>query len=218
MIERNPMSGSIQVLLADDHSLIRTGLRAVLAAEPDIVLVGEATDGYEVHQLAQTLQPDLVLLDLNMPGPTAIETVYLLRSQCPNTKLTVLTAYDDDVYVRGLMGAGIAGYILKDEANEEVVTAIRVIMQGGSWFSRIIIEKLAGLPHEKRRLPHLTFRERQLLKLIAQGWSNAQIARELQLAEQTVRNYMSRLYAKLGVDSRAQAIIWARENQIIKEN
>ena len=220
MIERTQILGAktIQVLLADDHSLIRTGIRTVLQVEPDIVLVGEATNGYEVRQLAQTLQPDVILLDLNMPGPAPIDTVFLLQKQCPKTKLTILTAYDDDAYVRSLVGAGVAGYILKDEATEVVVRAIRVILQGGTWFSRAVMEKLIHVPHEKMRAPKLTARERQLLVMIAHGWSNMRIAVELQLAEQTVRNYASRLYAKLEVHSRAQAIIWARENRMIGEN
>ena len=207
----------IEVLLADDHALIRTGIRTVLNIEPDIVLVGEATNGYEVRQLAQALQPDVILLDLNMPGPAPIDTVTSLQKQCPNSKLTILTAYDDDAYVRGMVGAGVAGYILKDEATEVVVQAIRVILQGGTWFSRAVMEKLVSLPYEKVQMPDLTNRERQLLEMIARGWSNMRIATELQLAEQTVRNYASRLYGKIEVDSRAQAIIWARENHMIGE-
>lgn len=219
MIEGPQLQGTkiIQVLLADDHALIRTGIRTVLNIEPDIVLVGEATDGYEVRQLAQALQPDVILLDLNMPGPAPIDTVTLLQKQCPNTKLTILTAYDDDAYVRGMVGAGVAGYILKDEATEVVVQAIRVILQGGSWFSRAVLEKLTHVPHEKMSAQMLTSRERQLLVMIARGWSNMQIAAELQLAEQTVRNYASRLYGKIDVHSRAQAVIWARENYMISE-
>ena len=208
---------TIHVLLADDHALIRTGIRAVLLPEPDIVLVGEATNGDEVRHLAQALQPDVVLLDLNMPGPAPFETVCTLQKLCPNSKLTILTAYDDDAYVRSLVGAGVAGYILKDEATEVVVQAIRVILQGGSWFSRAVMEKLVSIPPEKISVPNLTVRERQLLSMIARGWSNTDIAAELQLAEQTVRNYVSRLYAKLDVGSRAQAIVWAVENRVTRE-
>ncbi len=219
MIKSSEILGTqvIQVLLADDHALIRAGIRTVLTIEPDIVLVGEATNGFEVCHLAQTLHPHVILLDLNMPGPPPIDTVSLLREACPNTKLIILTAYDDDAYVRGLVGAGVGGYVLKDEATEVVVQAIRVILQGGSWFSRAVMEKLAQIPHRKVVAHTLTFRERQLLGMIARGWSNTEIATELQLAEQTVRNYASRLYGKIEVDSRAQAIIWARENHMISE-
>lgn len=219
MIEKTQVPGAqiIQVLLADDHALIRTGIRTVLHIEPDIILVGEATDGYEVRRLAQTLQPDVVLLDLNMPGPAPIDTVVLLHERCPDTKLMILTAYDDDAYVRGMVGAGVAGYILKDEATEVVVRAIRVILQGGNWYSRAVMEKLAYVPQGKVRAQKLTTRERQLLGMIARGWNNTQIADELQLAEQTVRNYASRLYGKIEVHSRAQAVIWARENYMISD-
>jgi DNA-binding NarL/FixJ family response regulator len=202
------MTTTIRVILADDHPLILAGLRTTLTAQTDIELIGEATTGEEVQQLCLALRPDVLLLDLRMPGPPGLKTLAFLREHCATMKIIVLTAYDDDVYVRGVAGAGAAGYILKDEAPEAVVQAIHTTMQGGTWFSRPVVDKLADL---RKKEPHLTERERQILSLITQGWDNARIAVEVGLAEQTIRNHASHLYAKLGVKSRTEAVIWAKD-------
>lgn len=199
---------TIRVILADDHPLIRTGLRMTLTAQPNIDLVGEATTGEEVQQLCMELQPDVLLLDLRMPGPHPLETMAFLREHCPPMKIIVLTAYDDDVYVRGMAAAGAAGYILKDEAPESVVQAIYTTVGGGTWFSWPVVDKLVNF---EKGASNLNERERQILSRIIQGWDNARIAKELDLAEQTVRNHTSHLYAKLGVKSRTEAIVWAKD-------
>lgn len=204
------MLNIIRVLLADDHPLIRTGIGTVLNMEENIVVVGEATNGYETRRLCETLTPDVVLLDLNMPGPPPVETVEFVKKRCPTIKILVLTAYDDDAFVCSLVAAGVAGYVLKDEATQVIVQAIRTVMQGGNWFSRSVLTKLAQVNGGLTDIPVLTYRERQLLNFIAQGWNNTRIARQMGLAEQTVRNYASRLYIKLGVQSRAEAIIWSQ--------
>jgi DNA-binding NarL/FixJ family response regulator len=198
----------IRVLLADDHPLVQAGIRSVLTAEEDIALVGEAVDGDQVLRLCQELEPDILLLDLNMPGPSPFETVAYLRQHCPAVKVLVLTAYDDDAYVHGLTAAGVAGYVLKDEVPETVVRAIRAVEDGDTWLSRPVVEKLARLEMEET---FLTEREGQVLRLMARGWDNVQIAAELGLAEQTVRNYVSRIYTRLEMKSRAEVIVWARE-------
>jgi DNA-binding NarL/FixJ family response regulator len=202
--------------LADDHPLVRSGIRATLAADGDVLLVGEATNSGDVRRLCLDLDPDVLLLDLNMPGSRPVETVTYLREHCPRLKIIVLTAYDDDAYVRGLLAAGVAGYVLKDEAPETVIKAVRTVVNGGTWFSQTIVQ---GLVQQSNRLssldhPPLTERDRQVLSMIARGWDNVRIASELSLAEQTVRNYISRIYSKLGLTSRGEAIIWARENII----
>ena len=213
------MAEPIRVLLADDHPLVRAGMRAVLTAEEDVALVGEATTGQEVQRLCPELKPDVLLLDLNMPGPSSpFETVAYLREHCAETRVLILTAYDDDAYIHGLMAAGAAGYVLKDEAAEAVVGAIRAIAEGGTWLSRPVAEKLAhpGTGEDAQaQTAGLTDREREIVRLMAQGWDNARIAGELNLAEQTVRNYVSRIYTKLGVTSRVQAAVWARERGLM---
>lgn len=208
----------IKVLLADDHPFIRAGIRTTLAAEDDLVLVGETAEGQQTQSLCCALMPDVLLLDLDMPGPRPTETVNYLHEHCPNLKVIVLTAYDDEAYIRGMLAAGAAGYVLKDEAPESVVHAIRTVVQGGSWFSRPVLNIVAQGNQTRIRqtinsdTSTLTARDQQLLSMIARGWDNQHIATELNLAEQTVRNYISRLlYQKMGFTSRGEAIIWARE-------
>ena len=133
-----------------------------------------------------------------------------VHEHCPHARVLVLTAYDDDAYVRGLLAAGIAGYVLKDEAPDVLVDAVRGVAHGGTWFSRAVVAVLALPPRPAVAAgPTLTNRERELLALLARGWDNARIAQELRLGEQTIRNYLSRLYGKLGVQTRAEAIVWA---------
>jgi DNA-binding NarL/FixJ family response regulator len=209
------MAEVIQVLLADDHPLVRAGIRATLATEPDLVPVGEAANGYEVQRLCRDLQPDVLVLDLSMPGPPPLAVVAYLREHCPAVSVLILTAYDDDAYVQGLAAAGVAGYVLKDEAPETVVHAIRTVKEGGTWFGRPVAAKLARPSSDGLATEKLTARERQILELLGRGWDNARIAAECQLREQTVRNYISRIYTKVGVQSRAEALVWAREQGLL---
>ena len=201
----------IRVLLADDHPVVRAGLRATLAA-PGLAVVGEAASGDEVPARCREARPDVVLLDLQMPGPPPTAVVAALRAACPEARVLVLTGHDEDAYVQELLAVGVAGYVLKDEAPEALVDAVRGVAHGGSWLSRSVVERLVQTGRSGGRAgPVLTARERQLLALVAQGWDNARLAATLHLSEQTVRSYLSRLYAKLGVRTRAEAIVWARE-------
>lgn len=208
------MKSPVRIILADDHPVVRAGLRAELAEMEGMAIVGEAADGAETLRLCEQLQPDILLLDLNMPHLHPLDTVTILDETCPTTRVLVLTAHDDDVYVRSLVAAGVAGYLLKMEGVEAVASAIRSVMAGGTWFSRGILEK-ATAQHSRQNdtvLASLTDRERDILERLARGWGTATIADDLHLAEQTVRNYISRLYSKLDLHSRAEAVIWAREH------
>ncbi len=188
----------------------RIGIARALAAEPDIALAGEAATGDEVQRLCRELRPgpDVVLLDLAMPGPPATETVAYLRAHCPRARVIMLTAHDEDAWVRGLVALGVAGYVLKDEALEAVAGAIRAVMAGGAWFSPAVMATLAApAPADRGDEPDLTGRERDLLNLLAQGRDNTRIADTLHLGENTVRNYVSRLYKKIGVANRPAAVV-----------
>jgi DNA-binding NarL/FixJ family response regulator len=212
------MAETIRVVLADDHPLMRAGIRATVAAEPDMALVGEAVDGREAQRLCQEHNPDVLLLDLNMPGPSAFETVAYLREHCPQVKVIVLTAYDDDAYVHGLVAAGVAGYVLKDEIEEAVVRAIRTVMQGDTWFSRTVVEKLARpatgeAPFTER--PALTDRELEVVRLVTQGFSNKEIGEALKVKERTVEFHVGNVLRKLGVASRVEAAVWAKEHGVV---
>lgn len=206
------LSSRIRVLLADDHPLVRSGIRATLAGETAIEVVGEASNGLDVQRLCNDLQPDLLLLDLSMPGPSPLETISCVRRLSPDTRVLVLTAYDDDAYVRNIINIGIEGYLLKDEATEALVQAIVSVVQGGTWFSRVVMQKFVVAKHDLEIDTGFTPRELELLAGIGRGWDNRRIASEFDLAEQTVRNYISRIYEKLGVRSRAEAVVWARQN------
>lgn len=214
------MSDKIRVVLADDHPIVRSGIKATLQVDESLEVVGEAENSDATKRVCVELKPDVLLLDLSMPGASPVEILKYLREHSPDVKVLVLTASDDDAIVRQLVRVGIAGYLLKDEVPETLGRAIHAIKQGGAWFSQSIAQKFMqwqrddSLPED---LPDLTDREQQVLKLVAKGFDNTRIANELGLAEQTVRNYASTIYEKLDVHSRAEAIVWAREKGFIEE-
>jgi len=201
---------TIRVVLADDHPLVRAGIRAILSAEQDLEVVGEAASGDEARRLTLDLKPDVLLLDLSMPGPPPRETVLYLRDRCPEAKVLMLTAYDDDAYVRGAIAAGVAGYILKDEMPEAVVRAIRTVVRGDTWLSESLLRTLAqasdGRPRDGGG-PHLSKRELQVMRLVVAGRTDREIGRELGMAERTVRYALRSVYDKLGVDGRVEAAV-----------
>jgi DNA-binding NarL/FixJ family response regulator len=207
----------IRILIADDHPVFRYGLRALLSAEPTTEVLAEVTTGEEAIEKARTLQPDVILMDLNMPGVNGIEATRRIVAEIPHISILVLTMFDDDDSVFAAMRAGARGYLLKGAEGEETVRAIHVVSGGEAIFSPAIARRLmqyfgASRPTAPPQLfPDLTEREREILTLIAQGYTNPAIAEKLVLSPKTVRNHVSNIFSKLQVAGRAEAIIRARD-------
>lgn len=207
----------IRVLLADDHTLFREGLRALLSSVPETEVVGEAASGQEAVRAAETLQPDVVLMDIQMPGLNGIEATRRIVATSPHAGVIVVTMFEDDDSVFAAMRAGARGYVLKGADQEEMLRAIRAVARGEALFGPAIASRLmsyftAPRPAAAAQLfPELTDREREVLGLIAQGYNNEEIARRLVLSQKTVRNHVSNIFSKLQVADRAQAIVRARE-------
>ena len=207
---------SLRILIADDHPLFRKGMRALLSTLPDLEVIGEATTGEEVVALAEALQPDVILMDLQMPGGNGIAATRHILETSPHIRILVITLFEDDESVFTALRAGARGYVLKDTDEQEMLRAIRAVGGGEAIFSPAIATRLIDFfagPRPtafKEVFPDLTGREREILNLIAQGLSNADIAARLVLSLKTVRNHVSNIFSKLQVADRAQAIVRAR--------
>ena len=207
----------IRVVIADDHPLFRDGLRAMFESEPDIELVGEAATGLEAVSLAGQLLPDVVLMDIQMPDLDGIEATRRVIAESPNTRVLVVTMFEDDDSVLAAMRAGARGYVVKGMRSSDAIRAIRAVAAGEAIFSPAIASRLLSMLAEASPaarpavFPELTERERQTLELIAQGHKNAVIAERLHLSPKTVRNYVTSIFDKLQLADRSQAIVKARE-------
>lgn len=207
----------IHVLLADDHPLFRKGLRTLLASMPQMTVVGEATTGQEAVELGLALKPDVILLDLQMPKGGGLGAIRELSARRADSRILVVTLFDDDESVFTALKAGARGYILKDADEAEMVRAIEAVAQGEAIFSPAIAARLMDYfaatryARDRDSLPELTDREREILTLIARGRSNTQIAEELAISLKTVRNHASNIFNKLQVADRLQAALLARE-------
>jgi DNA-binding NarL/FixJ family response regulator len=203
----------IHVLIADDHTLFRAGIRALLNLFPDIQVVGEASTGEEAVSKSEALLPDVILMDIQMPGVNGIEATRRIIRTSPNVAVIVVTMFEDDDSVFSAMRAGARGYILKDANEKEVLRAIRSVARGEAIFGPAVAKRLVQFFNQASDpvLPELTEREREILDRIARGESNTDIAQRLVLSPHTVRNHISNIFSKLQVADRAQAIIRARE-------
>ncbi len=207
----------LRILIVDDHPLFRKGMRTLLEARPDMEVVGEAATGEEAVSQALALAPDVVVMDLQMPEGSGIEATRAILNASPHIRVLMVTLFEDDDSVFTSLRAGARGYILKDSGADEMTRAIQAVGRGEAIFSPAIANRLMDffstpLPSvPKEVFPTLTDREREILSLIAQGHSNADIAQQLSLSVKTVHNYVSNIYSKLQVADRAQAIIRARE-------
>jgi DNA-binding NarL/FixJ family response regulator len=210
------MMDMIRILIADDHPLFRMGMRALLSSMDDVEVVGEATRGQEALELATTLQPDVILMDLQMPDGGGITATRQIMAASPHIHILVVTLFQDDDSVFAALRAGARGYVLKDTDEDEMVRAIRAVAGGEAIFSPAIATRLIDFFAAPRPVapkavfPELTEREREILSLIAQGESNAEIAARLVLSLKTVRNHVSNIFSKLQVADRVQAAIRAR--------
>jgi DNA-binding NarL/FixJ family response regulator len=206
----------VRVVVADDHPVVRDGLRALIDASAGIELVGEATNGDEAVEMARRLRPDVVLMDLAMPGRNGIEATREIASDVAAPAVLILTMFADDESIFAAMRAGARGYLLKDAGHDEMRRAIAGVGRGEAIFGAGVAQRMVGFFARARELgvqpfPELTDREREVLEEIAQGASNAAIAARLGLSVKTVRNHVSTILGKLMVVDRAQAIVRARE-------
>jgi DNA-binding NarL/FixJ family response regulator len=204
----------IRILLADDHVLVRNGLSQLLDAQPDIEVVGVACDGQEALDMARGLQPDVVLMDLQMPVLDGISAIGELTNTFPDISVIALTTFQEPQQVTAALAAGARGYLVKDVEPEVLVAGIRAVVNGGAPLSSSVAAQLirGAAATQPAMVGSLTQRERQILQLIVAGQSNKQIGRELGISEKTVKSHCGRLFQRISVSDRTQAAVWATKN------
>ena len=213
---------TIRVILADDQPLVRAGLRMLMAETPDIDVTGEAGTGAEAVQLARDADPDVVVMDIRMPGMDGIEATQMITAGDTHARVLVLTTFDDDDYIYGALRAGASGFLVKDMALEDILTAIRVVAAGDAIIApgvtRRLIGEFAGQPQSARspkEIAGITDREREVLRLVGLGMSNAEISAALYITVGTAKTHVARLLAKLGARDRVQLVITAYEAGLV---
>ena len=210
------MRAVIRVVIADDHNIVRAGIRELLADEPDIEVVGEARNGQEAVELALRQRPAVVVMDINMPVLSGVEATRQIHAAAPEVRVLVLTAYQDDPYLYGLLDAGAAGYVLKTAEDSEIVRAVRATAAGQSVIDPAVMPRLlARLTRPSAQPDALSERELAVLRLAAQGQTNKQIGAELHISDRTVQNHLANVYGKLGVASRTEAVTVALQRNLI---
>jgi DNA-binding NarL/FixJ family response regulator len=216
---------SVRVLLADDQALVRSGFRMILEARPEIEVVGEAEDGFEAIETTRRLLPDVILMDVRMPNLDGVEATRRLVARGTESRILILTTFDLDEYVYEAIRAGASGFLLKDVRPQELVDAIHVVANGDALLAPSITRRLLDrfaeqAPQDQAKLPpqleSLTERELEVLKLIAKGWSNAELAEKLFLSETTVKTHVSSVLRKLGLRDRVQAVVLAYEAGLVR--
>ena len=205
---------TIRVLLADDHALMREGLRALLATVPDIEVVGEAGSGREAERQVLQLNPDVVLMDVAMPDLNGIEAARLIHARCPAVRIVILSMYATTEYMYRAFEAGASGYLLKEAAVEELITAVRTVHEGRRYLSPAVAESVPDLSagHARSPVDSLSARERQVLQLVVEGKTSSEIARMICLSPKSVQTYRSRLMMKLGVRDVPSLVKFALEH------
>ena len=216
MGETIPRMNAIRVVLADDHAVVRKGIREFLEEEDDIQVVGEAVDGQEALRLVAAEQPDVAVLDIQMPRLSGVEATRRIKSRFPDVGILILTAYDDDPYIFALLQAGAGGYVLKTAPSEELVRAVRAVARGESALdpvvaSRVVRRLASGHPTAESEVlvEGLTERELEVLRLAARGLTNRAIGHELGISNRTVQGHLANVFAKLQVNTRTEAVLQA---------
>ena len=204
---------SIRVVIIDDHPAIRTGIRSALSKTKDITIVGEAARGDDALYLIDRLHPDVALMDCRLPGIDGTKVAQLIHTRGLETRVLAMSAFTDEHYVQSMLQAGAAGYLLKEEALDTVIDALRAVHRGEVWYSREVMSKVVDMARggANTAFGHagLTDREVGVLRLLARGWDNQRIAKDLHISEGTVKNHVTSIYTKLDVRTRAEAVAWA---------
>ncbi len=212
----------INVIIVDDHPIVRAGMRAVLDQSPDISIVAEGSTGTEALRLVAQRQPDVLVLDVNLPDVNGVEVTRRLRDQGSDAAILILTIHNDSQTIFGLLENGAAGYVLKDEALETLVDAVRAAARGETWLSPAVAHQVVrravdpAPPKRPSAQSLLTPREMDVLRLLAQGLDNAAIAEQLVVTKRTVQNHVSHIYGKLAVNSRTEAALWAIRQGLVQ--
>jgi DNA-binding NarL/FixJ family response regulator len=208
------------VLIADDQTLFRSGLARLLDGDDRVTVVGEAVDGNEAVKLAASLKPDVVLMDIKMPGLDGIEATRRIVAESPKSRVLMLTTFEADNHVIQALKAGASGYVLKDSQASAIVSSILAVVAGervmASAVANRVLEMLTGATTPKEFYDGLTAREVEILKMLATGMANKQIAYKLKISEKTVRNHVSNMYEKLGIYDRAQAVLYAVRKGLVE--
>jgi two-component system response regulator NreC len=214
------MNDPIRVLIADDHTIVRSGVHLLLETEPDFVVVGEALNGKEAIQLAESLKPDLVLMDIAMPEVDGLEATRQIKENCPEINILVLTMHRSDEYFFEILKAGASGYILKTAETEELLQAARATARGDVFLNpgmakKLLSEYLSQMDKASDDENALSGREKEILQLLAEGYSNKEIAEKLFISPSTVNTHRSNLMSKLGLSTRRELIQYARQRGVI---
>jgi DNA-binding NarL/FixJ family response regulator len=202
----------INILIADDHALIRQGLKKLIEMEKDMKVIAEVSNGEEAYRITREIMPDIILMDINMPGFNGIKAAKMLKKENSNTKIIFLTIYDDREYLIEAFKIGVEGYVLKDADSDELIKAIRIVKNGGIYIQPSLLNVVKNVEKNDLR-KDLTKRELEILSLIAKGYTNKDIAENLYLSEKTVKNHVYNIFKKLDVKDRTQAAIYLIKNR-----